>query len=173
MIGTLLRLSRGKLATKGNAPGRSVVMQGEGPGGSAMTAEVYQAPGILAVPGDGTRGVWLPVGGSTRYGVVIALHNYALSIQVNAGETAIYSTDAAGQTVKALLTLKADGSAEMTATKLKMTGDIEVTGKITASGNIEAAGAVKATATTVPVSLGTHQHPTATPGPPSPPVPGT
>lgn len=120
MIATLLRLTRGKLETKGNAPGQSVVMQGAGMDGQSITAEVYQAPGVLAMPGDGARGVWLPIGGSSRYGVVVALQNYALSIQVEAGETAIYSTDAAGGTVKALLKLKADGSIELNGSSKKL-----------------------------------------------------
>jgi phage gp45-like len=113
IVGTLLRLTRGKLTIKGNSPGKSVVMTGEGVEGQTMTAEVYQAPGVLAIPGDGSRGVWLPVGGSSRYGVVVAMQNYALTIQVEAGETAIYSTDAAGGTVKALVKLRTDGTIEI------------------------------------------------------------
>jgi phage gp45-like len=113
MISTLLKLSRAKLQTKGNAPGKSVVMTGEGVEGQSMTAEVYQAPGILAMPGDGTRGIWVPVGGSSRYGVVVAAQNYAINITVEAGETAIFSTTADGKTVQALIKLKADGTIEL------------------------------------------------------------
>ena len=113
MIGTLVKLGRGIMGIKGNAPGKSAVMQAEGVEGQTMSTEVYQAPGIMAIPGDGTRGVWLPIGGSSRYGVVIATQNYALNIEINAGETAIYSSTPDGKTVKALLKLKADGTVEM------------------------------------------------------------
>lgn len=154
MIATLLRLTRGKLETKGNAPGQSVVMQGAGMDGQSFTAEVYQAPGVLAMPGDGARGVWLPIGGSSRYGVVVALQNYALSIQVEAGETAIYSTNAAGGTVKALLKLKADGSIELNGSSKRLVTWDELN---TALGSFMQA-------------LNLHTHPTAASGPPSPPT---
>jgi phage gp45-like len=113
VIGTLLRLVRGGLEVRGNAPGKSATATGEGFEGQTLSTEIYQAPGILAVPGDGTRGVWIPVGGSGRYGVVVACHNYALQIEVAAGETAIYSTNAAGEGPQALIKLRADGSIEL------------------------------------------------------------
>jgi len=126
MIGTLLKLARGKLETKGNSPGKSVVMQAEGLDGQTLTAEVYQAPGVLAIPGDGSRGVWLPIGGSSRYGLVVAMQNYSLNIQIEAGETAIYSTDAAGGTVKALIKLKADGTIEINGSSKKLVTHTEL-----------------------------------------------
>jgi phage gp45-like len=109
-IATLLKLGRGEVKTVGNAPGPSVAMQGEGMEGQTMTAEVYQAPGVLAVPPDGVRGVWLPIGGSSRYGVVVACQNYQITLDVGGpGGTAIYSTSADGKTVKASLVLGPDG----------------------------------------------------------------
>lgn len=125
MISTLLKLSRGKLATRGNAPGKSVVMQAEGVEGQTMDAEVFQTPGVLAIPGDGSRGVWLPVGGSNRYGVVIAMHNYALNITLEAGETAIYSTNAAGAQ-QAIIKLRADGSIELNGSSKKLVTHAEL-----------------------------------------------
>jgi len=40
------------------------------------------------------------------------MQNYALNIQNNQAETAVYSTTADGQTVKALIKLKVDGTIE-------------------------------------------------------------
>jgi len=113
MINRLFELCQAGLDTKGAAPGQSVIAAAEGAEGETIDTEVYQAPGVLAVPGDGAKGVWLPIGGSTRYGVVIALHNYALTIAIEQGETAIYSSNAAGDEVKALIKLKADGTIEL------------------------------------------------------------
>jgi phage gp45-like len=154
LIATLLKLGKGKLETVGNSPGKSVAMQGEGFEGQTMTAEVFQAPGVLAIPGDGARGVWLPVGGSGRYGVVVALQNYALNITIEAGETAIYSTDAAGGTVKALVKLKADGTIELNGDDKRLVTWDELN---TALQGLKTA-------------LNGHTHPTAATGPPSPPT---
>jgi phage gp45-like len=105
LIATLVKLTSAKLDTKGNAPGKSAVATAEGFSGQTMTPEVYQAPGVLAVPPDGVRGVYIPVGASDRYGVVIALQNYQITLDLQPGETAIYSTTADGKTVKAKIVL--------------------------------------------------------------------
>jgi phage gp45-like len=154
MIATLLKLARGKLETVGNAPGPSVAMQGEGFEGQTVTTEVYQAPGVLAIPGDGARGVWLPIGGSGRYGVVVALQNYALNITIEAGETAIYSTTADGQTVQALVKLKADGTIELNGNSKRLVTWDEL----------------DAALQSLKTALNSHTHPTAATGPPSPPT---
>jgi len=52
-------------------------------------------------------------------------------------------------------------------------GDLKVDGKIEATGNIESEGEVKANSQASPTTLSQHQHPTAIPGPASPPTPGT
>lgn len=64
--------------------------------------------------------------------------------------------------------------------KVKITCDLEVTGKITASGEIKATGQIQSDGNVVAgaatpatkVTLLAHMHPTAAPGPPSPPTPG-
>lgn len=63
--------------------------------------------------------------------------------------------------------VKIGGNLEVTG-DIKSDGDIEAD-NIQASGDIEASGDIK----TLLVNLGTHVHPTAAPGPPSPPTPGT
>lgn len=105
IFSTLVKLTRAKIDTKGNAPGKSVIAQASGVEGQTMTPEVYQAPGVLAVPPDGATGVYVPIGPSGRYGVVIALQNYQITLDLSPGETAIYSTTADGKTVKAKIVL--------------------------------------------------------------------
>ena len=85
-------------------------MTGKATGGQAVEAEVYAPAGLLSRPPKDARGVFLPLGGSRRYGVVIAGHNYKVSISLADGETAIFSTTADGATLKAQIVLKADGT---------------------------------------------------------------
>lgn len=107
--GTLVKMMSAILGTKGNAPGPSVIVNAEGYDGQTFEPEVYQAPGVMALPGDGSKGVWIPIGGSNRYGVVLAMQNYSLNIEISAGETAIYSTAPDGSSVQALVKLTDDG----------------------------------------------------------------
>jgi phage baseplate assembly protein V len=81
---------------------------------------------------------------------------------------------------KLTATLASGGKAEVTASEVKITGDLVVTGSINGGGgvsiqgNIEASGEVTAkNGTPASVKLSTHVHPTATPGAPSSPTPGT
>lgn len=53
------------------------------------------------------------------------------------------------------------------------TPDAEIKGPLKVTGNISANGEVTARATSLNVSLSTHNHPTAPTGPVSPPTPGT
>jgi len=52
-------------------------------------------------------------------------------------------------------------------------GNLQIDGDIIATGGVSADGEVTAMAKTTNVKLSTHNHPTAVPGPASPPTPGT
>jgi phage gp45-like len=135
LIATLVKLTDARFDTKGNAPGQSVVATAEGIDGQTLTPEVYQAPGMAAVPPDGARAVYIQVGASGRYGVVIAVQNYQIELDLAAGEAAIYSTTSDGKTVKAKTVHKADGS-------IKAENDngyfeLQPNGKFSANGNLE------------------------------------
>lgn len=77
--------------------------------------------------------------------------------------------------------IKAEGDIEIQGnTKvngdIKTDGNVEATGDVKATGNVETStGTVKGLVvqTVIGTKLDTHMHPTATPGPPSPPVPGS
>lgn len=56
---------------------------------------------------------------------------------------------------------------------LSVDGDITNTGDIVSGGGVSADGEVTSMAKTTNVKLSTHMHPTAVPGPASPPTPGT
>jgi phage gp45-like len=124
LMTTLLKLTDGKLETRGNAPGKSATATGEGMDGQTITTEVYQAPGVFGIPPDGVRAVWAPIGGSTRYGLVLAVHNYQIEIDVGgAGGMAIYSTTGAGNEVKSKITCKPDGTILIDGDSVEINGD--------------------------------------------------
>jgi len=155
IIATLLRLVRGKYDVLENAPGKAAICQGEGFEGQTLTTEVFQAPGVFGIPGDGVRGIRILIGGSSRYGAVIAVQNYQIELDVGGqGGMAIYSTTADGATVKSKVVLKPDGTIEMNGANKRFVTWDEL--------NTAMQGFVSA--------LQLHTHPTAPPGPPSPPV---
>lgn len=112
-MATLFNLTRSSRKIKGAAPGEAIVANGEGFAGQQITTEVFQSPGVFSAPGDGSKGVWLPIGGSSRYGVVIACQNYKITFDITQGETAIYSTDSGGGTLQAKIILRDDGTIEI------------------------------------------------------------
>jgi phage gp45-like len=109
----LVQIASATIKALHGAPGQAVVITGSGVGGQAVEAEVYAPAGFLSRPPKDARGVFIPIGGSRKYGVVIAGHNYKVSISLADGETAIFSTNAAGDTLKAQIVLKADGTIEI------------------------------------------------------------
>lgn len=113
MIAELVKVATATIKALHGAPGQAVVVTGHGAGGQAVEAEVYAPAGILSRPPRDARGVFLPLGGSRKYGVVIAGHNYKVTISLADGETAIFSTTADGATLKAQVVLKADGTIEI------------------------------------------------------------
>ena len=106
----LVKIASATVKRLRGAPGDAVVVTGKATGGQAVEAEVYAPAGLLSRPPKDARGVFLPLGGSRRYGVVIAGHNYKVTISLADGETAIFSTTADGATLKAQIVLKADGT---------------------------------------------------------------
>jgi phage gp45-like len=151
VIATLLKLSGAKLTTKGNAPGKSAVATGEGFEGQTMSTEIYQSPGVFGLPPDGVRAAWVPIGGTNRYGLVLAVHNYQIEIDVGgAGGMAIYSTTGDGITVQASITVKPDG-------KIIVDGDaVEINGN---SKQFVTWAELNSALSTLCTTLASHVHP--------------
>lgn len=118
IVGELITIARSALMAWHGAPGQAVVVTGSGLGKQGIEAELYQAPGIFGRPAKGTRGVFLPIGAGRRYGVVLAVQNYQVTIDVDEGETTIFSTNAAGTTVKAKVALDNTG-------KIKISNELQ------------------------------------------------
>lgn len=124
LISTLLKLTGAKFETRGNAPGKSATATGEGMDGQTITSEILQAPGVFAIPPDGVRAVWGPIGNTGRYGLIFGVLNYAIEIDVGgAGGASIYSTTADGGTVKAKIILAPSGKIT-----IESDGNIELNG---------------------------------------------
>ena len=108
----LVNVASSALRTRTGAPGRQVVTTGKGIGGVSTEAEVYPSPGIFARPPKGSKVVMIPLaGGRTR--VIIGAANYQIQLDCTDGETIIYSTNAAGNAVKAKIYLDALGNIEL------------------------------------------------------------
>ncbi len=111
LVAELVTVVRSYVANRNGGPGQTVYAEAEGLGKVGMNAEIYSAPGVFSRPPKGTRGVFLRMGRGSRYGVVIAMHNYQIAINwTTEGETTIFSTTTDGKTVKARADFLNDGS---------------------------------------------------------------
>ena len=110
LMATLSRLTGAGYKKKDRAPGDSITASSVAGGGEERTPEIYSSPGVVGLPGDGTQAVQVYLEG--RRVVVVAVYNYKIKIDLAKGETAVFSTDAAGNTVKAKALFKADGTIE-------------------------------------------------------------
>lgn len=110
LLAELLKVNASRIAVRNAAPGQQIVVTGTGLGGVSAEAEVYHPHGIFSRPPKGSKVVVIPLaGGKTR--VAISGVNYQIEIAWTlAGETVIYSTNAAGDTVKAQIYLDKDGN---------------------------------------------------------------
>jgi hypothetical protein len=138
----LVRVLKSKITQRDGYPGESV--QSNVQGYHAMDSEVYGLPGVVCIPPENVRMIYVPYGNSRR-GACVGGHNYQLSHEAVQGDTIIFSTTADGKTIKATIHLHADG-------KISVVSDSDVSvatdGKITADGTaIELNGNTKALVT--------------------------
>jgi hypothetical protein len=80
---------------KGDAPGKAVVIEvSENDGEAIREIEYYQLPGFGSSPTPGDQAISTEVEGGYR--VTIASQNYSIDLELDKGETKIYSTDPTG-----------------------------------------------------------------------------
>lgn len=120
MLPELIKVIKSKIATIKNYPGPSVVVNGRGL--RDMEVEAYGLAGVVNLPPDGTRVIYLPYGG-TRRGACLGGHNYKIQHNLSQGEIKIFSTNAEGDTVKASVTLKADGTIIVSGDSVQLNGN--------------------------------------------------
>lgn len=120
MLPELIKVIKSKIATIKNYPGPSVVVNGRGL--RDIETESYGLAGVVNLPPEGTRVIYLPYGG-TRRGACLGGHNYKIQHNLSQGEIKIFSTNADGDTAQAEITLKADGSIIVTGNSVEINGN--------------------------------------------------
>ncbi len=107
-MGGISKIDSFEIKRKGSAPGKAIVATTEAAGGQERSTEFYQLPGFAAGPTPDDVPVEVRVGTGGR--IIVASQNYKITVDVSAGETLIYSTDAAGENIKAQIKLDTDGN---------------------------------------------------------------
>jgi len=92
------------------SPGEAITIQVESGLGETREIEYYQLPGISAGPTPQDRAATIEMNG---FRVAVASHNYRVSVEPQAGELIIYSTNADGSSAQAMVRLKPDGNIDM------------------------------------------------------------
>lgn len=113
-MGRIAQVVKTLFQTRGAAPGKSVVVQTNGAGGEERTTEVWHNPGVSSGPTPEDRAAVLEIPAGGR--VIVATHNYKIEVDAAAGETIIYSTNAAGDTKQAEIKLTTDGNIDLNGT---------------------------------------------------------
>lgn len=96
---------------KGSAPGKAIVLKTRSAGAQERETEHYQLHGIASGTTPDARGIEVSIGTAGR--VIVATHNYNLEVEVEAGQTKIYSTTADGKTLKSLINLDINGNIDL------------------------------------------------------------
>jgi len=111
-MGRLYRIVKTLFDVLRKAPGKAIVIQVEAENGESREIEFYQLPGFAAGPTPKDRAATVNLQG---YRVAVASHNYRIEVEAASGQTILYSTNSAGDTVKAKINMQADGKIGVTA----------------------------------------------------------
>jgi len=95
------------------SPGAAITIQVESGLGESREIEYYQLPGISAGPTPQDRAATIDMNG---FRVAVGSHNYRISVEPEAGQLIIYSTDSAGGTEQARVSLNTDGTIDLNGT---------------------------------------------------------
>lgn len=90
---SLVSIESSAIETLGKAEGPSVIATASGDAARGYDAEVYSAHGVVSRPSKKTKGIRLQLG---KLSIILAAYTYGVDPPENAGETKVYSTDAAG-----------------------------------------------------------------------------
>jgi hypothetical protein len=112
-IAELISVASTTIKALRGSPGKTVNVTATGIGGTSIEAEYYQTGGVFHRPAKKMRGIFIPIGPSRRYGVILGGTQYQINITVDEGGTVIYATDATGSIVKASITLDVAGKIEI------------------------------------------------------------
>lgn len=106
MIGSLVQIVRHIFIRKGRSPGESIVAQTKAGAGQERELDFYQLPGFASGPTEGDVGITIQTQGGR---IIVGSCNYKISVNPSTGETIIFSTNSAGDSVEAQINLKPNG----------------------------------------------------------------
>lgn len=109
IVARAFQVVKSALGIQGKNPSQSVISQLKTVDGNPLNREVFHSPGVIGAPPAGERVILLQIGDAPEKAVVIAAHNYQITVVVGQGETLIYSTTADGKTLKAQIKLDVAG----------------------------------------------------------------
>lgn len=161
-------------AVLGTAPGEAIIVTTDA-GIETRDTEMFQAHGFSSAPTEGDAAVEIKLDAGHR--VLVASHNYRMSVPTTAGETVVYATDESGDAVTAEVRLSPDGAIKITADQgieIESAQGVKITSEQPLEINGNSSSMVKyqelqQALQALETALKTHMHPTAAPGPPSPP----
>jgi hypothetical protein len=103
----LADVDKAKFGKRGNAIGNAVVVTSKEGDNITDENEFYQLPGFASIPAKNDRVMITET--EFGYSVILGSHNYEINVSVQKGQVKIYSTNADGSQVKALIFLKENG----------------------------------------------------------------
>jgi len=106
MIARLYRIVKMTFDILRAAPGKSVIIQVQSENDEEHEIEYYQLPGFAGGPTPQDRATTVSMNG---YRVAVASHNYRVNVEVEPGQTRVYSTPADGSAVMAEVDMLPDG----------------------------------------------------------------
>jgi len=109
MVAEIIKTIRPYFQKKSGAAGQDCVIEGVGMGKRTISVGLFGPAGIMSAPPKDAVVIALPVGEGRRLMYGIACKNYKLDIVIDGGETTIFSTNYAGDTIKARIDLGGDG----------------------------------------------------------------
>lgn len=136
----MVKVISASITKRKSFPGKSVYAKVEGLSGGTKEVDYFQNSNLLANPAKNVRLIFVPVNGSQKAGVAVAGHNYQIELAIEQGGVTLFSTNAAGDTVKAKIEIKPDG-------KLAITTDSDLTEDITGDRTSETTGKQSITST--------------------------
>ena len=106
----IAEISKVGYAKRAETPGKTVSLEIRD-AISARTVEMMHPPGVMSGPTVGDIAVTVDAGPRVR--IAVGSRNYRVEVVVSAGETIIYSTNAAGDTIGATIKLDVAGNIDL------------------------------------------------------------
>lgn len=105
-------LRSGKIGQLPEGRYKGIIVTAEAEAGNTTNTEVWSSPGIMGVPPDESAGLRVPMAGGSS-DVIVAVKTKLTPPALAKGEAMFFATDSAGETLKANIKARADGTLEI------------------------------------------------------------